>query len=473
MLRIILLSIAGFLSAGATTPPVQPRADYTVTLSRGSGGDWIANYRFSRVAPAWLFPRTYPDIDGRPWRQRSWQVETPSVRLEQRGRYDVLTADGPALTTVRIRVRPFTEALRADYTPVLSFSDGALAHYSNHFEVAPLASLAAARSLPVNLNDVAGLGDASGRLIVRDPGKRLLLEGRVTRSEISTPLGDRGVYIYSGDAPIVETETLAAVVDPGLPVWARTELEVFTPRLLALYAERLGPSKEGRPTVFAAWGGADARVQSMSGSTLPNLIVMTLSGKGYVQPSASTQDRMRWFLGHEAAHFWLGQVVRYRRREESWITEGGADVLAIRALERLQPGYDGRVERQREVDDCMKMIGPAKPLNGATERGDHRVSYACGAVLLMAAESAMRRRDPTADALSFWRILLDRNRVDGVVDAAEWLAAFQIATDDDRLTGSVRGFVDTGTNDPTAFVAALFDATGVEHTRDGSTLRLR
>lgn len=143
-----------------------------------------------------------------------------------------------------------------------------------------------------------------------------------------------------------------------------------------------------------------------------------------------------------------------------------------RALQTLTPGYDVRAELQTEVDDCLKLTGSGEPLVGAALRGEDRAHYACGAVLLLAAEGGLRRRDPQADALTFWRDFLQANHADGVVDGDDWLAAFERATGDPALTPSVRSFIRDGVSDPAAFIAALFAATGVPHARDGAGVRL-
>lgn len=473
-----LLALFGLLlsAACAATPALEPASPgYTVTVSRAEGGDWLAEYRFIRAAPAWLFPRSRPGEDGRPWRPQSWTVETPGVRLERRGRHDLLLGDGRPLTAVSIRVRPFTTGLRADYTPVLRFSDGAQAHFGGHYEVAPLASTAAAEGLPADLNGYAGLDYVAGRLILREPGRRLLLNGRVSRGEAAARLGGKAssAYVYSGNSPIVQTEALAAVFDPGLPAWLREELNTFTPRLLALYADELGPSDDGRPTVFAAWGGPAFQGVSLGGSVLNGLVVMDLSGTRLMTRSAPAVDRLHRFLGHEAAHFWLGQTVGYDRRNEAWITEGGANLLAVRALQRLGSPADARAELQSYLDGCLKQMTPGRSLREASEGGaDDDGHYTCGALLWLAAEAAQKRRDPGADPFTFVSGLIEANRADGELTADEWLVAFERTTGDAALAAAVRGFIEQGVSDPHAFLADLLTRTGVPHARERDALRL-
>lgn len=470
----ILFCFLLVVASGCATQAPSPAPDYTVTLSRADAGTWTAEYLFAKPAAAWLFPRTHPDLDGRGWRPQSWTVGTAGVRLERRGSHDVLTGDGRPLTRVRIRVQPFTDPLQADYTPVLAFSDGAQAHFNGHYEAVPLTSAAQADALPEDLNGVKGLEEAAGRLFIRDPGGRLLLNGQVRRSEASAPLGVSGTYVYAGDAPVLETSAQAAVIDAGLPDWTRAELNSFIPRLLALYADRLGPAKDGRPMLFAAWGGSERPGSSLSGSTLPGLVVMSMSGSGLNAPSVKALGRLRWFLAHESAHFWLGQTVRYNRRNEAWITEGGANLMAVRALQRLAPEADMKAELQGYLDGCVGSMRPGLSLAEAAGQGrDDGPQYTCGAILYLAAESSLAKREPNADVHRFVRGLLEANRSDGVVTADDWMSAFEAGARDPALTEDVRRFVTKGVEDPRSFLAALLARTGVPHRDTPERLELR
>ena len=467
---LLLLILCGACSTTPAPPPAAP-ADYRVELTPAEAGAWTVTFDFRKPAAAWLLTRTHPDLDGAAWRQKAWTVQTPGVRLVRQGGFDVLTADGAPLTRVSLRMTPHPVPLRADYASVLQFSDGGVAHYSGHYDAIPLPSLAAAESLPDDLSAAAGAPTARGLFSVAAPGARMLLQGRSSTGRAEASLDEAG-YVYVGEAPLIETPALAAVVDPGLPAWMRQELESFTPRLLALHRQRLGEPSGGRPTVFAAWGGARRKGVSLSGSVLEGLVVMDLSGAGMLEPTAAARNRMRWFLGHETAHFWLGQTVQYARREESWMLEGGADLLAVRALQALDPAYDPLPELQKAVDECPRLLEPGQSLNRAAASGAPRAAYTCGAVLLLAAEAGLRRTDPANDASVFWKTLIAEHRGDGEVGQADWLAAFGEAVDDPALTEETRLFVQEGTPDPRAFLRRLFDATGVAHRLEGERIIL-
>lgn len=469
----ILVAACLALTGCATTGEraASPRqGEASAVLERAADGSWLLDYRFTRAAPAWFFVRSALDLDGKPWRARSFTVETPGVRLERVGRYDVLAGDGTPLTHVRIRVRPYSESIAADYTPALMFSDGGIAFYSEHHLVAPLAAAEAAAKLPSDLNGVE-FETVPVRLTLRDPGRTLLLGGKRLRGEAGLMLNGDGAYLYSGAARPMETQAFVGIVDPGLPQWVTAELNAFTPRLFDFYTARLGKPAGDRPAALVAWGGAALKGHSIGGSVLKGMVVMNIRGAHVAAPNPAVRTRMRWFIGHEAAHFWMGQTVRYGERAEAWITEGSADLMAFRATRYLDPGYDDRADLQRSIDTCLKVNG-TRPLAKAAERDAHDASYACGALLALAGEGALRKRDPNADVFTWIRRLIDANREDRTVTQADWLDAFAAVQTDPAVTASVRRFLDEGVADPAGFVFALLTANGVPVRREGERVVL-
>jgi hypothetical protein len=467
-MRPLILAI--LLLLFSTMPPAEARPGVRVSLTRDTGGDWLVDYEFAHRSPIWFFQRSAGDLGGKPWRPQSWTVETPGVRLERAGHYDLLTAGGAPLRRVRIRMKPFAHPLAGDYTPALAFSDGGLAFYSDHFNVIPLGSAAAVAALPSDLNGVEMLL-AQVTLAFRDPGRRLLLRGKTLRERARLEIGAHGgTYLYSGDTRVIETEAFAGVIDGGLPAWVRSELDGFTPRLFRLYTERLGPPEGSKPMALVAWQGAAKPGWSLGGSVLSGMVVMQISGRRVLESSPDILANLRWFLGHESAHFWLGQTIRHSRTAEGWMMEGGSDLLAVRALQQLDPGYDAPGQLQRELDECLRLNGAGKPLATAQERSEHRAHYSCGAMLMLAAEGVAKRGGD--DFFAFVRGLIALRRANGTITSGDWLARFEAAGGDAGIAGGIRTFLDRGVADPRAFWERLFRASGVAFRVEGGKLVL-
>ena len=475
MTRLLLLSAAAVLIAAAApasaairqTPP--PASEPAVTVER-DGDRWTADFVLDRDAPVWAFSRSaLLRVEGQPWRPDWWSVETPGVVLDRQGRYDVLrrTDGGPVPRRVRVTMRPQEGDLQADYDPALMFSDGTVALFSGQFDLIPLASLEAARALPMDLNGVETEGGPS-RVTWRDRAGPVLFKGERMAGPTAV---DADTYVLFGDAHIRQGEGATTVIDPGLPAWLGDELGAFTPRVMKFYADRLGPSRGGVPTLMVSWTGPTAHVSSMGGSVLPGLISMTFEGEGVLEPDKAALDRAHWFIGHESAHFWMGSNgLKYEFAREAWITEGGADLMAIRANSVIDPAYDARAELQREVDDCVTMAKD-KPVAAAGERGEHRAYYACGAVWALAMETAQKRRDG-GDFFDIVARFQTDNADDQTLSRAEWLAAMTRTAGDAAPAGAIARMLDQGVADPAAVLAGIFDRTGVAYRLDAGRLTL-
>ena len=173
----------------------------------------------------------------------------------------------------------------------------------------------------------------------------------------------------------------------------------------------------------------------------------------------SARGSSLWFIAHEAAHFWLGQAVRYETVRDSWITEGGADLLAIRTVPEVYPAYDWRAELQKEIDDCAA-LSAGRGIATAFEREEFRAYYACGAVFALVAEAASRQ-----PFTRFVRTLVDANRADGVLTRAEWLAELDRVSGDPSLSRDIGRLLDQGADDPKTAIASLFDRAGIPYGR--------
>ena len=428
---------------------------------RRDGDLWTVDLSLDRDAPVWAFENTETLRDGRSWRSDQWTVETPGVVLETLEGRDVLrAADGGSVPRrVRIRMVPRFVDLRGSYDPVLTFSTGAVAWYSESFNLLPLPTTGALAGLP---GDLGPLVHASGYASVSwsDVERAVLFKGERHREPSAV---HPHTYVLLGPAEVVESGELTTVTDPGLPAWIPEELGVYAPRMTDYYASRLGPRAGGAPTVMMSWTGPTPGKASMAGSVLSGLVVMAFEGDGVLEPSNGVRNLARWFIGHESAHFWLGETVRYESPADSWITEGGADLMAVRALQAVDPTYGGKGRLQAEVDDCIAMAD--EPVVTSATRGEFQAHYACGAVFALVAEAAQKRATG-GDWFDFLRGLIDASREDGVLTRDEWLTALTAVSGDPRLRRDMEVLLDEGAPDPVAVVARLFDRSGVAYRLD-------
>ena len=454
LIALIALGLGGCASQRAALPETA-RLPAEVEVVR-SGDRWIADYRFDRDAPAWVLARSpLARVSGKPWRPESWTIETPGVRLERRGWYDALVADaGSVPRNVRVRFTPFSKDIETDYDPALVFTDGSVALFDQQFKIFPVASVEEVATLPIDYSTIPATETAT-RVTFRDAAGRVLHGGR---RQQSVTFDDAGTYVMFGPAKPIVTREMATIIDPELPGWLRTFLARSTPDLLARFAAELGPPPPGpAPTVMVSWNGPTAGLQSMGGSVLPGLVVMTFEGVGVIAENAEMRHKARAFIAHESAHFWLGQAVAYQFARDAWIMEGGADLLAIRAVAAIDSTYDARAELQRAVDECVTHLAGGS-VSSAHERSAPRAHYGCGTLFGLVAEAASGKT--FAD---YMRPLIDANREDKVLTRGEWLQALDVASGDPALSRDIARLLDEPSPDPKAAIASLLARAGVPY----------
>ena len=450
------------LAAIADRPGV-PQVRVEVTRR---GDAWQARYTFDRAVDAWVFPRSSPTAEaGKDWRLGSWTVETRGVRLQRRGSYDVLSAGrGGVPLEVSIRFQPVNERLQADYAPALQFSDGSVALFVAQFECFPMDSVSAAGKLPSDLNNQL-VPAARIEYLFQDAAGPVLLDGRhaaLARTSTSD------TYVLFGGTRPIETPDMVGIVDPQLPPWIKDSLTRAVPFLLSRYTQELGRLRDFKPAIMVSWAGPTPGIVSREGSALRGLIVMKYEGSGVLEETPAQRQQGLWFIAHEAAHFWLGQTVGYEYARDAWITEGGADLLAIRAVAEADPGYDPLPELNRAIEDCVQLTR-RQGVASARDRNQQRAYYACGVVFGLVAEAGSGR-----SFYKFARALVEHNRADGVVARADWLAELDDATRNPLLRRDIERLLDRGVPDPAQFLADLFTRARISFEVDSSGIpRLR
>jgi hypothetical protein len=456
MRRLLAAALSVLLLSAAPAPRAAPLAVEVVR----DGARWTAELSFQRRARVWAFVRSpLTEETHQPWRPQSWQIETPGVRLERHGFYDALVAADGGLLPDRIRIRftPFPDRVAGDYDPALVFTDGSVALYSEQFDAFPAANVAMVERLPADISS-ADIVYSATRVTFRDAAGPILYGGRrVSSTTIETD--EDGGYVLFGPARPIVTPAMALVIDPALPQWIHDSIAAATPGILDRYAAALGPAPGPKPTIMVSWVGPTAGRRSMGGGTLAGLIVMRFEGEGMLAGSPAAQHSNLWFIAHESAHFWLGQAVHYGTALDSWITEGGADLLAFRAVAAADPSYDARAELQKAVDDCAR-LSAGRGIATALERNEHRAYYACGAVFALVAEAASHR-----PFIQFVRQLLDASRADRTVTRADWLGLLDRLSRDPSLSRDMAAMLDRGSADPKALIASLFTRAGIAFTR--------
>ncbi|MCJ7421422.1 hypothetical protein [Sphingomicrobium astaxanthinifaciens] len=421
-LALLAAGVAGAASAAGAAPSAyeRPRDGVPVMealVSAEARDAYRLRLDLHVSAPVWIFLRSGRDrATGASWRAGSWRVLTEGVRLARIGHHEALvTVDGGALPSrVEIAFAPFEGLLESDYQPALRLGPDSTALFSDHFTLRPAPSVGAVQALGADwtmLPDYAG-----GHPLVRFEGRDFHHGGR--HGSFAVPAA---AYVLHGPAAGRTTDQLVMRVDPAVPGWLADQLEEEIPAILAYYAARLGPHEDERPELLVGWAGATPGRVRLGGSVVANQVVMQLEGAPLLAPSPLAAARARQFIAHEAAHFWLGNLVGYGPPGAAWTSEGGADLMALRATQAVDPDGAaalGAATLRASWDECVQ-LGGGGPLAAAPERGADQAFYGCGFLFGLVAEAAARRAG--GDFFDFWSALIARSGDDGTVSAPEWL----------------------------------------------------
>ena len=426
-MRKLLFLFALLLSAPSAAAPVR------VAVVQDKAG-FIADFTLPADAPAWGFWRSSTAAaDNQSWRAKSWQVLTPGVTLRRRGQQDALVGDNgrPVPRKVRVRFTPFTGDLNANYVPALDLGEGSVAIFDGHFALFSVDDAGKLDSLPPGF-DPAAVGDPG--TAVEFKGRHVQIVGDVEGYRAGN---SSGAYAIFGLLRTVSGDGVDTMIDADLPKWLSDYLSGYTPKVIRALTSGLGPAGLDQPTILASWEGAGIEGASMNGGTLKGLILMRFEGRQAVSELPALRNMARWFVAHEAAHFWLGQAVTYDTPRDSWIMEGGADLLAIRTIAGLDPSYDGRKLLNEALRDCAKLA--TKPVASALERNEHRAYYACGAVFALVAEKVNG-----SNFFSFTRGLIADNQADKSINSADWIAALVRISGEPGLGKAIATLLDQG-----------------------------
>ena len=250
------------------------------------------------------------------------------------------------------------------------------------------------------------------------PGEFASMPGRLAHGPLRWTAAREGTYVAFGRAPPVDEPRFIAVIDGGFPPWLREEARALLPRLFEYFAAALRQELPERPAVLLSYGNAEqAGTMSLKGGTLPGLLQQDVQ-LGNARRGTSDQGVLSDFrhsLAHESAHLWNSRLAH--NRGPDWVHEGGADLLAFRALRALgllsAEGLAARLSWA--ASECALHRG-----TGALAADRVRARYACGAIV-----QAVASAGPGIEAV--WAALLARARAVGSYDEAMFFAACEQA----------------------------------------------
>lgn len=307
-----------FLSA-----PIWAASDSMVDvfIVKTNQGDWELTYQTNKPASRLAFIRNPDDSRIERWRPKTSGFEIVAIENQEY----LIRTDGTDFTHVSVSLTPTYKHLSKDYAPFSPYSDGGvLMHTGRLFACIDRCS------------DDVNLWKVSLRI---PDGEHIIVDGKIFTGATNWLDRNDGRNVYVGSQKVIETPSVIAVIDNGLPEKIKLSLDSDIPKLMRFFEQKLGEIKGVKPTLFASYANVDGH--SSQGGTLPNQIFMHWNVNNLHEKVKDNKflNNTIWFFAHEVAHLYQrsseGDI--YGEAHESWLHEGHADWLAALALLELYP----------------------------------------------------------------------------------------------------------------------------------------
>jgi hypothetical protein len=352
-------------------------SEVDLAITKFSNNTWKLTYQMSRPANRLGFVRNPDSSRVERWLPVSSDFEFVFVE----GKEYLNKKDGSSFEHVELILTPTYKHLSKDYAPFSPYSDGGILIHTGRL-------FACINKCADDVNDF--------RILMNIPqGEHLIVNGEIYKKSASWVDRDDGMNVYVGRQKPIETDSVIAVIDSGLPKEIQMSLSADIPKLMVYFQERLGKLSGVKPTLFASYAKVDDR--SSQGGTLPNQIFMHWNLNDLDKKVKDTKfiNQTTWFFAHEVAHLFqrskLG--VLYGESNQSWLHEGNADWLAALALLDLYPETEeyitGKVLRfKKYCVDGLKDIS----LIEAANKGQFGLYYTCGLLIHRAIDHAVQKK---------------------------------------------------------------------------------
>ncbi|WP_444918897.1 hypothetical protein [Microbulbifer sp. JMSA003] len=381
-IQFLLLVLTGFSALAEDISGVD------IAIEKQGDKLWKLTYQMDRPASRISFVRN-PDAS----RIKRWKSVSPEFELvSMDGEEFLVRKDRSSFEHIEIYLTPSYISLPKDYAPFSPYSDGGSLIYTGRFF-----------ACIDNCDDKV----KAWRITMQvPPGEHMIINGKINVGTASWIDRDNGMNVYVGTQEPINTASVVAVIDNGLPEKLRLSLESDIPRLMSYFEQRLGALSGTKPSLYASYANVDDN--SWQGGTLPHQVFMhwnmnELDGK-FSDPNFINETI--WFFAHEVAHLYQqgSETGLYGDANESWLHEGNADWLAALALLDLYPESSKYVSNKIKAfkESCTKGVKEI-PLVEAANRGRFDLYYSCGLLIHRAIDLFLQSEntDPS-NIFSMW-----------------------------------------------------------------------
>jgi hypothetical protein len=410
-----------------------------VLLTKTGEQQWHVTFELTEPVRRIGFKRNPSDARTRRWLPESEVFQVIEISDEE----FIQRRDQEPFSRASFTLTPTYISLPKDYAPFSPYSDGGMLIHSGRF-------FACANHCSESENEW------HFRMTLPED-EHIIVSGQVHQKQVSWMDRDSGQKVYAGKQHPIETPSLIAVIDDGLPDPIRQSLETHVPALMNYFATRLGElTLSQKPTLFASY--ANVQGGSTQGGVLPGQIFMhwnvnDLGAKGAGDDFA---PGILWFFAHEVAHLYQaskdGQV--FGEPDHAWIHEGHAELLAAQGLEALFPESKDYIRErfQDAKEQCVAGLKEQK-MSDASRRGQFGLHYTCGLLLHDAIDQQAMQQG--SNATDVWQSLRDQVEVGEPVTAGLFWHVLQQRIPS-QVVAHFRRFIESRSDEPEASLDQLY-----------------
>jgi hypothetical protein len=374
-MRKTLLSLLALCLTGPAAAVDVSAVDATLRLRHLDADRWQAEYALAEAVDCLDF--------GAPivaYRASAWHGFDSGVRLQMVNSHERLCAAEPRREW-SLQIDYYPDWAHDSYVPMDRHSDGGTAVYLGHLQGE---AVQGAQSRPLALRfELQGWKN-----------EQVLLPARANAGD--------GVYAWFGPAA-VGSDTTLALIDPATPAWLLQTLDEVVAKVPGYFQQALQRRPAETPLVMIGASGFDQPGMSIKGGALPGQIVFKISGRDLLAASDGVKAQVQHLVAHELAHVWQNALRQGGIGEsEAWVHEGGAEAMALAALQHSGLWTAEQAERFGKdlVDACLKAEQQSTP------EDPWRMNYSCGYRRFAAYPLA---------PIELWRHLIDESERSGEV----------------------------------------------------------
>ncbi len=406
---------------------------------------WTVTYRTNQPVSNLVFDR-----QDNLFRAANWISKSANIVIKKEEKSESITSlNGDHFDTASFEFASYYERTPKDYEFFQPFSDGSLVMYTGHYNACP-SNMECDEPIEFTFQ-----GRTTDNIVIL---------GKVNAAKSQwIDQTWRGTYVYFGKIIPLEKKYLTAIIDPAIPSWLKNKFHEVLPKIFDLYTKETGFPLTFKPFVFLSYTPKGLGSQR-TGGTLPGLIQMSLSGKGWEKENKNAYVELARFFAHEGAHLWNGQLF-HSSSGDMWMHEGGADAFAYFALYKL-----GLVDQQGFSDlqsgaytNCVSKL-KNRPLKEVLEDPEFRAHYSCGAMAALITHVAVKKKNKTQGLFEFWHALFAkvRNQNLKTYDESMYFSTLSEMSGNQELANRLQKFINGPIENPNKFVRTELENLGIK-----------